>query len=150
MKASVTLSISVVTVTESTGSRSKATLGSKSCSTWGSGWCRWAVGLSSVHTPITLLEDQKPRRHVLARANVPMDADNSPGPDRRSCDDPGADPLGREHPGGPRTQKRSAHRQARDAHVRRSRPHHCSHRRPVGRKTPNGTSVARVWITVAA
>src|ERR1700759_269687 len=62
MKASVTLSISVVTVTESTGSRSKTTLGSKSCSTRGSGWRRRAVATSSVHMPITLLDADGRRR----------------------------------------------------------------------------------------
>src|SRR6516165_1565607 len=103
MKASVTLSISVVTVTESTGSRSKTTLGSKSCSTRGSGWCRWAVGLSSVHMPITLLEDQRPW-HIAMFWREPAsrtDADNSPGRTVALVDDPGAGPacqrLGRKH-----------------------------------------------------
>src|SRR5215468_10636477 len=115
MKASVTLSISVVTVTESTGSRPKTTLGSKSCSTRGSGWRKRAVALSSVHMPITLLKDQKPR-HIAAFWREPASgtyAGNSPGPIVAPAGDPGEDPLGREHPGGPRTRKRSAHRQAR-------------------------------------
>src|SRR4029450_6601664 len=106
MKASVTLSISVVTVTESTGSRSKTTLGSKSCSAWGSGWCRWAVAMSSVHMPITLLEDQRPR-HIAQLWREPRcgtDADNSPSRTVALVDDPGADParqqLGAQHQAG--------------------------------------------------
>src|SRR5262249_52104880 len=84
---------SVVTVTESTGSRSKTTLGSKSCNTWGSGWRRWAVGLSSVHMPITLLEDQKPQRIATfwREPTSGTDADNSPGRTVARVGDPGAD-----------------------------------------------------------
>src|SRR4030095_2682336 len=106
MKASVTLSISVVTVTESTGSRSKTTLGSKSCSAWGSGWCRWAGAMSSLHMPCPLLEDQSPR-HIAQLGREPRsgtDADNSPSRTVALVDDPGADParqrLGAQHQAG--------------------------------------------------
>jgi len=45
MVVSVRLSMSVVTTTESTGSKVISTAGSKSCSTGGN----WLAGLSSVH-----------------------------------------------------------------------------------------------------
>ena len=67
IKASVTLSINVVTVTESTGSRSKTTLGSKSCNTWRPPGCVWAPAVPSLHMPVTLLEDQSPR-HIAPSA----------------------------------------------------------------------------------
>src|SRR5262249_4643367 len=139
MKASVTLSISVVTVTESTGSRPKTTLGSKSCSTRGSGWRKRAVALSSVHTPITLLKDQKPR-HIAAFWREPASgtyAGNSPGPIVALAGDPGEDPLGREHPGGPRTHGSgplTARPEMRTCAA--PDPHHCSRRRPGGQEDP--------------
>jgi hypothetical protein len=46
MKMSVTLSIRVVTTSESTGSKTISTVGSKSCNTA----ANWLAGLSSVHT----------------------------------------------------------------------------------------------------
>lgn len=45
MVVSVTLSIRVVTTTESTGSKAISTVGSKACNTAGN----WLAGLSSVH-----------------------------------------------------------------------------------------------------
>src|SRR5215467_3990377 len=52
MKLSVTLSINVVTVTASTGSRSNTTPGSKSCSTCGPAGCWCAAGVWSVHMAV--------------------------------------------------------------------------------------------------
>ena len=53
----------------------------------GIGLVQMGGGLSSVHMPITLLEDQRPR-HIATFWREPpsgTDADNSPGPDRTGC-----------------------------------------------------------------